>query len=191
MLKKFLPDLSEDARLDILQKRLSPKQLGALELCDIDIVDDMLDKRDADEMKRDKKQAEKDKRNLEIFTKDFQEMKAKVRAAKAPVLPQPPAKKPRKASSTASSSSGAWRRVIPEGELTREAVLALAPPGCHVWRAKTGTWQISQPPHPRLARSWNKYGERGAAISVLQGAWVQYLDANDKTTADCDVVGLF
>jgi hypothetical protein len=187
MLKKFLPGMSDEQYLGILQKRLTPKQLGAIDMCDIDIVEDMLDKSDLEEMRKAKKEAEKDEKNLEIFTREFEEMKSKVTAK----LQQ--AKRPQKKQKTsaASSASSSTSKVLPEGELTREQVLALAPPGCHIWRSRAGTWQINQPPHPRLARSWSKYGEREAAVLVLQGAWRQYLGARGQDISDCDIRGLF
>jgi hypothetical protein len=194
LLKKVLPGMTDEKYLAILQKRLTPKQLGACDLCDIEVVEEILDKKDQEEMKKARREADAQNRNIEIFSKELDALREKVWAANAAAAKAKAKVKPTKrakaaAASTASSSSS---KALPvTGELSVAQVQHLAPPGSHAWRSRTGTWQIHLPPHKRFSRSWNKYGERTAAIIVLQECWKQHLGALGLTTAQCDVQGLF
>jgi hypothetical protein len=192
LMRHVLDGISDDELLAILQLRLKPKQIGALDLCDVDIVEDILDKDDLQEMKKARKEAEAEESNLEIFRSEFATFESKVlkarKGAAAATAPTPKRAKQRRGASSQSSTA----RQLPPGELTQQQVQAMAPPGAIAWRSKTGTWRTRLGEgFPGFARSWAKYGERAAATICLQECWKQYLDANGLTTADCDVIGLF
>ena len=85
------------------------------------------------------------------------------------------------------------RLELPEGDLPQPVVKQLTPPGASVWRGNIqGCWHGHCPPFRRVSASWHVYGQRGAAIIVLQLLWGQHLTvAGLRCPQDCPVHGLF
>lgn len=83
-------------------------------------------------------------------------------------------------------------RALPEGDLYQKDLKPLLPPNAFLWRGhQKGTWNGHLFPFPRIARSWQLYGHRTAAVLVLRQLWEQHLTLEGLEVSECPVLGLF
>lgn len=67
----------------------------------------------------------------------------------------------------------------------------LMPPDSFLWKSTwSGSWCARVPPMKQVSRSWNRYGEEGAAKRVISLAWLHWCQLQGKPISDCPVKGL-
>jgi hypothetical protein len=185
---KFILKCSDEAALKICAMRAKSGNVSWEELLKVDAAADLLEKSDQDELKKTKKSYEKEKVEKEDFRLELVKEKVRVGRAKAKAL----AKASAKAKAAAAKAKPKLNNhLLPVGILSQFDVQKFAPPGSHTWRSRHGSWQVHLPPAPRRSRSWLKYGEREAAVLILQYAWEVYLEAHDMAVDACPIKGLF
>eukprot|EP00972_Heterocapsa_arctica_P033624 4948088-Heterocapsa_arctica.AAC.1 len=81
---------------------------------------------------------------------------------------------------------------MPAGTIEQKDAKKLDPPGGFIWRGnKSGTWQGHYPPMPRRSYSWAVYGQRGAAMRVLQDMWSKWCNCHGVDKSEAPIAGLW
>lgn len=168
--------------LAILKRRLRAPSEGVTDILGGDGLDEVVEKADRSQFKKQVKDEEQQKAAAERFRKDLQVGLTKAAKTKE-------GKKYAQAEKTRLKKVP--RQQFVPSKLGREYLVALAPPGAKFWRSEGGTWQVHLRPHARLSRSWQKYGEAEAARLILRGCWEQHLSAAGLDDSHCPVQGLF
>lgn len=78
-------------------------------------------------------------------------------------------------------------------ELCQKDLRKMMPPGAFIWVARNiSAWCSRLPPMKQKTVYWRTAGsESKAAQEALQHAWLQFLQINGHTKADCPIAGLF
>lgn len=179
LLKKCLPEITEEETIDILALREHKK--GYLEdLVEVEEITDLFSPADQQQIENDVTEEKQDKAERRQFKKELKEMR-KIHRDKVKLMPKAKGDaqsrrrarfmKPIDPTSRARLPSN----VLP-GLLSREEVEAMAPPLAVVYHDTfNARWLVSLEGWKK-SRSWLKYGHRESAMIVLAKAWRRYME---------------
>jgi hypothetical protein len=156
-------------------------------ILEVEEADEIMDKTEREDFKKTKEVVQKEAEAFKQFVAAQAARREQLFRAEAKAA----AKAKPKAKPGGKAKAAPPPMVLPQGELTQSQVKTLAPPGSFVWRSRRGSWQQHTPPHARSSRAWLKYGEREAAVGILQDAWRLHLGDRFLSVAQCPVQGLF
>lgn len=186
--KAQLPELDDDAILRSVCRRVSlmqSRQQWSGELAQADEAMEVLDRQGEKAMASAKSQQADLVKETEVFVKDDSAKANTVRGS---------AKSLAKKSKAALGSATYPRRLPtwPEHNIDMKSARGLLPTGATLWRdIRYGNFQAHYPPFPRVSRSWNKYGEKGALTLVLEDVWDSFLFEHALPRNACPVKDLF
>jgi hypothetical protein len=184
---KGCADMDDEELLRTLRMRLAPatSDLEAELLAASDDMMEYLDQSDQQELHGMKHIQEELASTMGEYEHDLKPLVLKVRVARvAAAAASRPGTKQSSGSAASSSAAPSNKRArrypaFPEGEadLTSQRVEQYLPPGCKLQKDPHNCrWQVTRQGHPRISRSWNKWGIRGAAIKALQEVWQRHED---------------
>lgn len=133
------------------------------ELLEVEEAAELLEKNDAQKMVEERTSAQSVRVQEKAFTEKFAEKASELRQVGA-----------RAKNGSASRRKAKVVRIpkFPEHSISVESARVCVPLGATLWAsAGYGNWQGHYEPFPRISRSWNRWGERGALLQVLQYLW--------------------
>jgi hypothetical protein len=183
LLKKCLPDITEEETIDILALREFKKSYLE-DLVEVEEITDLFSPADQKQIENDATQEKEDKAERKQFKKELKEMRkahrerVKIKGSKIKSRHKARFQKP----FTDKERERFPSNVLP-GPLSREEVVSMAPPLAIVYHDQfNARWLVSLEGW-RKSRSWLKYGHRGSAMIVLAKAWSRYMEVKRSLLA--------
>jgi hypothetical protein len=181
-------ELEDDDVLSIIALRLSVDDLQdefAALVLDIEEAYEVLSLEDINKLNLEQENVPKRRNARQAFMHEYREKKQAVRAAKEALAA--PAGKGKGKAKGADAALAAPMLAVPPATIDHiTAKLFLPPTRCSIWRGLArGEWCGHCTPRKRIAAKWDRYGENGSMMKVLQTLWMQWAEIEGLVFPAC------